>query len=362
VAAQRRALIVAAPIVSLGGGIRHCAAVARALCDRGWDVELLVVGRVDEAAGRALVLGAAPRAALTIHGKTGVWAGAAVWQAVRRAERRGLDTIYAPFPQGLIAAAYAHAAPRTRLVAGVQGALLEEGLPRWKRRLYRVLLRRALSRCRAAAGVSEHALIAAAARFDLPSRRALVGNVAFGIGDAPWVGAMAADGPARAGSSAVVIARLAREKGVDIAIHALAKTTGLRRLDVYGDGPERAALQALADRLGVADRVRFHGWADGADVVRRRPLVIIPSRSEGFSLVLLEAAWAGCSIIASDVGGIPELARDLGGVTLIDPESAERLAEAWDAVDGGGARADGRDLRRWSWPTFSERVSEVFDA
>ncbi len=109
----------------------------------------------------------------------------------------------------------------------------------------------------------------------------------------------------QSGSYALVVSRLAPEKGVDVAIDAC-RIAGVP-LVVAGDGPERDALQA---RAGDGD-VRFAGQVDDAELQRLRAgaaLAIVPSRSaETFGLAAAEAMAAGVPVVASRIGALPEL-------------------------------------------------------
>ncbi|QJW98068.1 glycosyltransferase [Frigoriglobus tundricola] len=122
-------------------------------------------------------------------------------------------------------------------------------------------------------------------------------------------------------------------KALDVLLRACAepllKGTPFR-LAVVGQGPLRPALEQLAGRLGVADRVRFVGplaqtelprWYRAADVF------VLPSHSEGVPNVLLEASACGTPWVASRVGGVPEIA-GLGRSRLVPPNAPVELAAA----------------------------------
>ncbi|MFQ5702998.1 MAG: N-acetyl-alpha-D-glucosaminyl L-malate synthase BshA [Gemmatimonadales bacterium] len=82
-------------------------------------------------------------------------------------------------------------------------------------------------------------------------------------------------------------------------------------LILAGDGPQRPEAEAEAERLGVSDRVRFLGKIDTvAELLRAADLYLLPSASESFGLSALEAMACGVPVIASDVGGIPEVVLD----------------------------------------------------
>jgi glycosyltransferase involved in cell wall biosynthesis len=150
-------------------------------------------------------------------------------------------------------------------------------------------------------------------------------------------------GPA-IGTHALVVSRLAPEKGVDVAIDAC-RIAGVP-LVVAGAGPEHDALRA---RAGDGD-VRFAGRVDDAELRRLRAgaaLAIVPSRSaETFGMAAAEAMAAGIPVVASRVGALSELVEGAG---LVDPGDAAALAEAigrrWlDMPAGERGRARVREL------------------
>jgi N-acetyl-alpha-D-glucosaminyl L-malate synthase BshA len=80
------------------------------------------------------------------------------------------------------------------------------------------------------------------------------------------------------------------------------------RLIMIGDGPDAGLARQLAQDLGVVDKVSFTGVLDGvADLLRAANLLLLPSQTESFGLVALEAMASGVPVIASDVGGLPEV-------------------------------------------------------
>jgi glycosyltransferase involved in cell wall biosynthesis len=128
---------------------------------------------------------------------------------------------------------------------------------------------------------------------------------------------------AKSGSYALVVSRLAPEKGVEVAIEAC-QMAGVP-LVVAGDGPQRGNLEA---RGGHCD-LRFAGHVDDAELDRLRgdaALAIVPSRSaETFGMAAAEAMAAGVPVVASRIGALPELVEPEG---LVDPGDATALAEA----------------------------------
>lgn len=114
----------------------------------------------------------------------------------------------------------------------------------------------------------------------------------------------------------LVIGQLIRDKGIDVAIRALARLPDRVVLWVVGDGPEREALGHLACEAGVATRVEFVGLQpDVRPFLQAADVFICPSRwAEAAGLVNLEAQACGLPVLASRIGGIPEyLAEDRSG-------------------------------------------------
>ncbi len=137
---------------------------------------------------------------------------------------------------------------------------------------------------------------------------------------------------------------LLAEKGVDLLLAACARLTGAWRLEIAGEGDQAAALAAQAQKLGIADRVRFAGrvasdampaFYHGLDVL------VLPSRTlrawkEQFGRVLIEAMASGVAVIGSSSGEIPHV---IGEAGLIFPEGdAAGLAEQLEKLAGDPAR------------------------
>ena len=135
------------------------------------------------------------------------------------------------------------------------------------------------------------------------------------------------------------VARLARHKGIDTALQALARLRDQYpdlRYAVVGSGEELDALEALAAQLGVGDRVRF--LTDVPD--RDLPAIyncaevylgvsrLMEQRVEGFGISIAEASACGLPVVAGRSGGIPEAVRDGETGLLVDAESADAVCDA----------------------------------
>ncbi len=124
------------------------------------------------------------------------------------------------------------------------------------------------------------------------------------------------------------LCRLEPQKGVDVLLQVLARLPGVR-LDVAGDGSQRRALEELAARLGVGDRVRFLGWVqDVPSLFAGIDVLVVPSREEAMPLAVLEAMHASLPVVATRVGSLPEVVVDRGTGLIVPPEDVDALTGA----------------------------------
>ncbi len=179
------------------------------------------------------------------------------------------------------------------------------------------------------------------------------------------MGSQAAVGSqAASGSYALVVSRLAPEKGVDVAIDACLQTG--RRLLIVGDGPEREALVRRATRGGGGkeELVRFLGRVDGDELAQlrsRASVALVPSRSaETFGMAAAEAMAAGLPVIASRVGALPELVEEEGLVPAGDAAAlAQALERRW-GDEHAGERGRRRVMERCSPELIASSLLEVY--
>jgi glycosyltransferase involved in cell wall biosynthesis len=149
------------------------------------------------------------------------------------------------------------------------------------------------------------------------------------------------------------------DKGLDLLLLALARQTGppAASLEIAGGPPETIRiLKARAAELGLEERVQFLGEVDDpVAALARWDLLVLPSRREGFGLVLVEAMAAGRPVVAARAGGIPEVVED--GVTglLVPVDDVPALAAALDrmASDPGERVRLGRQGRQVALKKFS---------
>src|SRR5205814_9222746 len=99
--------------------------------------------------------------------------------------------------------------------------------------------------------------------------------------------------------------------------------------DIERAGAYERELRELAERLGVADRVEFAGYRDDArDLMGRAAVVVLPSWTEGLPMTLLEAMARRRAVVATPVGGTPEVVTDGETGVLVPPRDAAALAAA----------------------------------
>lgn len=173
-----------------------------------------------------------------------------------------------------------------------------------------------------------------------PAERAhYIGNFAE-ADDVPAADRAAYDTPADA-PLVFTPCRLHDAKAIDVLLKAIARLDGVY-LWIAGDGPDRAALTALAAELGVASRVRFLGWqlATGP-FFRAADVVAFPSRHEPFGTVSLEAWAYGKPLVASDADGPAELVRPERDAVVVPRDDVAALARGLGRVIGDKELAAG---------------------
>jgi glycosyltransferase involved in cell wall biosynthesis len=165
---------------------------------------------------------------------------------------------------------------------------------------------------------------------------------------------------APAGSGAVVaVGRLQPEKDHETLLRAAALAIhedATFRLQIAGDGPCMGSLRELATELGIQRQVSFLGEVrDVNGLLQRGGLFVLPSLSEGVSLTLLEAMASGVPIVATRVGGNPEVVLDGETGVLVAPQDPVALAGAMLRL-----RRDDAERRRLA-AAGRERVERFFD-
>jgi glycosyltransferase involved in cell wall biosynthesis len=185
-----------------------------------------------------------------------------------------------------------------------------------------------------------------------------------------------APAPARPSSALGTAATLDHHKGIDVLLEACARIEEPLTVEIFGDGPARKELERLAARLGVD--ATFHGFVDDFRArIASLDLFVLPTRGDNLPVAVLEAMANAVPVVATRVGGIPELVDDESGSsfrrTIRQPWPA-RASACWhrriceqtshsavSAVSSSTSRYT-RSLGAWwrcttSWPRNERRAA-----
>lgn len=140
---------------------------------------------------------------------------------------------------------------------------------------------------------------------------------------------LAAIEPDKDAADVIFIGELRKLKGVDVLIAALARSPHSALL--FGGGPDADLFHNEVAKRGLASRIQFAGPMPAREAFRRGRVLAVPSRAESFPYIVLEAAAARVPLIATHVGGIPEIFGSDAGA-LIPPNDPLALAAAIDSA------------------------------
>ncbi len=164
--------------------------------------------------------------------------------------------------------------------------------------------------------------------------------------------------------------RLSAEKGIHVLLEATEKAPGVR-LVVAGEGPDERAAHQFVETRGLADRIVFAGYRSGDDLqnlVRRARACVLPSTgAENHPIAILESFASAKPVVASDIGGIPELVSEGETGLLVPPGDPEALALAMRRLSEATAlaRQMGRNARRlveeqYDWKSVAPRFIKAY--
>jgi L-malate glycosyltransferase len=168
-----------------------------------------------------------------------------------------------------------------------------------------------------------------------------------------------------------VVAALRPEKSIETLIDAFSRVRDRRhRLVVVGDGPCKESLQTHAREVGLGDRCSFvASTSDVASCYRTIDVFVLPSLNESFSNSVMEAMACGCAVLASNVGGNPELVHDGENGLLFEAGNAADLAARLETVLGDaeyrrrlGAQAVRTIRESYSNEASARRFAELYES
>jgi len=164
------------------------------------------------------------------------------------------------------------------------------------------------------------------------------------------------------------VGRLGARKGLSLALKSFSLVDDPEtEFLIAGTGRHREQLEALADDLGIVDRVHFLGYVPNEELpvlYSSADVFVLPSRYEGFGLVVLEAMACGTPVIGVEAGGIPTAVGEEGGGlvvdrTVTDLADAFRTATSQSWIDEASSAAVGR-AESMSWGDVAQQVENVY--
>jgi len=160
----------------------------------------------------------------------------------------------------------------------------------------------------------------------------------------------------------LVVSRLSKYKNIDLVVQAAALLPGLQ-LEIVGVGPELERLRAIAEEMGVKDRVRFLGFVEDAALMQlydAATAVICPTRDEDFGIVPVEAMAMGTPVIALRSGGYKETILEGETGFFFEEPTAGSLVEALRSKKGALLALDSRKIQQYAYRFSKARFQEEF--
>jgi glycogen synthase len=165
------------------------------------------------------------------------------------------------------------------------------------------------------------------------------------------------------------VGRLVGQKRPDLLVEAFGRMREVAHLVIVGDGPLRSVVLAAMQRSSARARISLHGFVRHEEVptvLASLDVLALPSVFEEMGSVLVEAMVSGVPVVASRVGGIPEVVVDGETGVLVPPGDVDALAEALDRLVADPERRRAMSLAareravRYSWPDLANRVADLY--
>jgi glycosyltransferase involved in cell wall biosynthesis len=356
--------VVRAPV---GGLFRHVCDLAGGQSQRGHAVGLIADSTTGGTAADAALAALAPRLALGIHRvpiarDVGPGDLIGLLRMSRVVRATAPDVLHGHGAKGGACARLIPTPTATLRVYTPHGGSLHYRPGTLRGRLYGTLERLLMARTDVFLFESGYARTTYAAQIGAPP--GVVRVVHNGVGATDF----ASVAPAADAADLLFVGELRHLKGVDVLLDALASMRRAGRpatLALVGEGPDGTWFRTQTAQLGLADLVRFVGYRPAREAFALGRVLVVPSRNESLPYVVLEAAAAGLPVIATNVGGVPEIFGPVAG-RLVRSDDAEALAAAIAAAlgDPAGLKAAAAELRAWVQRSFSldAMVGGVLDA
>lgn len=332
----------------LGGLFRHVMDVARGQIERGHRVGLIVDSTTGGSRAESILREFAPRLALGVERvpitrQLSLVDVRALRRIARRIKALAPDILHGHGAKGAALVRLTSVAPYAIRAYTPHGGSLVYSPGTLSGGFYRSIER--LLNPRTDLFLFESSYIAELYRKVVAPPRAMVRIVRNGIAESEFEPAV----PRADAADIVCVGELRPVKAMDVLIEALAilQRSGRRvTATIAGEGPDAAKLQAQANRLGLGDQVRFIGHCPARTAFTMGRMLVIPSRAESLPYVVLEAAAAGLPIIATNVGGNPEIFGPQAA-KLIPPDDIAALIGAITAAldDPAGMQAGAQVLK-----------------
>ncbi len=310
----------------VGGLFRHVVDLANGQIARGHRVGIIADSRSGNARSDQILAALAPKLALGLvripmPRRPGPADIPAVWSVTRHIRQVQAEVVHGHGAKGGAYARFALAPKGTIRGYTPHGGSLHDSLAG----KFYVMVERALMR-RGNLYLFESAYSYDTFRRKIGEPRGVVRVIHNGISKAEFAPVALTDNAA----DLVFVGELRALKGVDVLIDAIALLRRQGRpltAKIVGGGPDAAALRARTARLGLGEAVRFADAMPMRAALALGRIMIVPSREESLPYVVLETAAAGKPLIATRVGGIPEIYASLSDA-LVPPDNVDALAQA----------------------------------
>ena len=172
----------------------------------------------------------------------------------------------------------------------------------------------------------------------------------------------------------LTVGRLEKVKGITLLIDAMVMVKEQfpeTKLIIIGEGGERGELEKQVEELGLTDRVMFNGILSNGEVrawMKNARCFVLPTYSESFGMVFLEAMYEGTPVIGTEVGGVPELVVNGETGFIVPPGDPEKLGDSICVILGDMKLRDRMSLnakeraKEFSWDSVVSQLESIYES